>query len=357
MPGGTVFTGRGLMHGGALNRKVGVGRIAGWAAVLAAVLPAAMAGSDPRLDDLAVQARGPGLRGAMHGATADGAFVFTWWDPKSFFSNLNFPLIPVDARVEAELAGLERHQQVTVRGELVRPAGSQPHLRVAAVTPGEKWSPGVTPTEVWRQPPPVERLLAGRERIAALVHATEEDGSVLVVEYRDAVLPAVVPDDIRVREQVRELFRGDRILLRFRLRRSERRPAHLLVETGSPDRPAIEVTDSLHAQHRRERALEGRLVLFPKSPALRREIWGVEERGPNGLHRYFTLANFETAGEMDRIGAKARAAWESRPGILDARNKYVHLEVRVRAAGTVSNPARNQANPTLITDAARIELR
>jgi len=331
------------------------GRGVGIAAALALAVAGAGRG-EVGLDELAAQARGAGLRGAMHGASPGaGAFVFTWWDPKSFFANRNFPVIPADEAVAARLAELERHQQVVLRGDFLRPPGSQPHLRVTGVEPGEKWSPGVTPTETWRPPPPLERLLAGRERIAALVHATEADGSVLVIEYRDAVIPAVVPDDARIREQVRGLFRGDRIRLRFRLRQSERRPVHMVVEPGSPERPAVEVTDAIRDQHERERTLTGRLVLFPKSPVLRREIWGVEDRGPDGLHRYFTLANFRDAAEMDRIGAKARAAWEGRPGVLDARHKYVHLQVRVRASGSVSNPARNQANPTLITRADRIE--
>jgi hypothetical protein len=101
--------------------------------------------------------------------------------------------------------------------------------------------------------------------------------------------------------------------------------------------------------------VEGNLVLFPKSPVLRRTIWGVEERGPNNLHRYFTIFNFENQEDQSKIETALQTAWSSTgDGVKDARNKYVHTGIRVRVTGKVNNPAHNQANPTLVTTANQV---
>jgi hypothetical protein len=308
------------------------------------------------LDDLQVMVRGEGLKGTMHGANhATGAYVFTWWDPDSFFRNLNFALIAANDDVRAALGTLERHQQLTLRGTMVRAPGMQTHIRVEALEPGERWSPGVH--AVQPQPPSrdMRRALQGRRQIRALVHAIDDDPGILVIEYGGEVLPVVVPEHPELRKQVAGLYRGDRIEIRYRLRPAPPRPVHLELDP-SGGRPALTVTDAIRVQHETMRTVEGNLVLFPKSPALRRSIWGVEERGPDGLHRYFTIFNFDDLKDQDQTDAKLRAAWDARPGVVDARNKYVHPGVRVRVTGRVNNPAQNQANPALHTDSSRVEV-
>ena len=311
----------------------------------------------PDLDKLAATT---GLKGTMHGATHGlGTYVFTWWSPKGFFENLNLSLVPATPEVDRQLAGLERHQTVLVWGKLVRVTPGQTHVRVERLEPGEKWSPGVT-----LDPPPrkrtedLARVLGRKKRLDALVHAIAEDGSALAIEYANEVIPVQVPPTDALRKQVAGLYRGDRIRLRYQVANYPRRPLHLVLSTDAKDaRSTLDVLDAIHDQHERERTVEGNLVLFPKSPVLRRSIWGVEERGPDGLHRYFTIFNFEDAKDQAKIDSALQSAWDSSTkGVKDARNKYVHSRVRVRVTGKVNNPAANQANPTLVTHAVQVEV-
>ncbi len=308
--------------------------------------------------DLEALARTTGLKGTMHGANRQlGTFVFTWAHPKGFFRNENLSLVASTPEIEAKLAALERHQAAVVWGKLVRVTAGQSHVMVDRLEPGEKWNPGVqTEARERIDPQKLARRLAGRDRLEALVHAISTDGSALVVEYRDEVLPVQVPPSEELRKQVAGLYRGDRIRFRYRIAEYPKRPLHLVLtaEPGATESP-LEVRDALHAQHDQERTVEGNLVLFPKSPALRRTIWGVESKGPDGLHRYYTIFNFNDLKDQDAIDAVLQAAWDSRKqGVKDARNKYVHSRVQVRVTGKVSNPAHNQANPTLITTAESV---
>lgn len=310
--------------------------------------------------DLDALAQGAGLKGTVHGSNRElGTYVFTWAHPGGFFRNENLSLVAGSPEIEAQLSGLSRHQAAVVWGKVVRVTAGQSHVKVEKVEPGEKWDPGVK-TEPRDRPDPeaLAKRLAKRKRLEAMVHATSNDGSALVVEYRDEVIPVQTPPSEGLRKQVAGLFRGDRIRFQYRIAEYPRRPMHLVLpSTPETEVSVLEVRDAIHAQHDKELTMEGNLVLFPKSPALRRAIWGVEEKGPDGLHRYFTIFNFEDRKDQDAIDALLQAAWSGETrGVKDARNKYVHTRVRVKVTGKVSNPARNQANPTLITRSAQVEI-
>ncbi len=321
--------------------------------------PAAQRRQPVSIEELGERAATPeGLRGTMHGANPRlGTYVFTWWDPESFFLSQNLSLAPGGPEVNAALAALERHQEVRIRGRLVRTGTTQAHLVVEACEPGKKWDPGVRAVEPLERPEGLEKWLKGRKRVPAMVHALSEDGSMLAIELRGEVVPVQVMEPAQ-REAVKQLYRGDRIEVRYRVAERPARPVHLVLTPGKgEDEPALKVLDAIQAQHEQERTLEGNLVLFPRSPALRRSIWGVEERGPNGLHRYFTIFNFQDLKDQGKIDALLQGAWSGNPdGVRDGRNKYVHTRVRVRVTGKVSNPAANQANPTLVTTSEQVTL-
>jgi hypothetical protein len=311
------------------------------------------------VDELAVRAGQEGLRGTMHGANHRlGTYVFTWWDPASFFNSVNFSLVPANPQAEAALKDLERHQEVLVKGVLVRNPSSQPHLRVETVEPGKKWSPGVRVDEPAERREDLGQWLRSKKRVQAMVHAIAEDGAMLAVELRGEVVPVQVPSDAALREAVSKLYRGDRVELRYRIAERPAVPLHLLLTPGEKkSEPALRVVDAIQEQHGQTRTVTGKLVLFPRSPVIRRTIYGVEERGPDGLHRYFTIFNFKDAEDQKRIDALLQGAWDAKVGgVQDARNKYVHTGVRVRVTGEVNNPAPNQANPTLMTTSVNVEV-
>lgn len=308
------------------------------------------------LEDLTRRFEGEGVKGLIHGARhAQGAYVFTWYHPEDFFESRQFSLAPANPEVARALTALERHQQVTLRGKLLSNGAAQPHLRVESLSPGAKWDPGVkvaAPSPI----PDLTKALKPRGRIPALVHALEETGDVLVIEALGAVIPVRVPADPKLRETVGALYRGDRIELSYRVAERPGIPLHLELQAEG-DRPALKVIDRIVAQHEQMRTVEGQLVLFPKSPVLTRALWGVEEKGPDGLHRYFTIFNFQDLNDQGKIQTLLETAWKGTPeGVVDGRNKYIHTGVRVRVTGKVSNQAKNQANPTLVTTSAGVSI-
>ncbi|MCC2670797.1 MAG: hypothetical protein K0Q72_3268, partial [Armatimonadetes bacterium] len=292
------------------------------------------------LDELAERVGKEGLRGSMHGANhALGTYVFTWFDPADFFQSVNFSLVPANPQAASRLAELERHQEVLIKGELVRTPASQPHLRVDTVEPGKKWSPGVRVDEPADRQQNLGKWLRGKKRLEVMVHAIAADGAMLAVEFRGEVVPVQVPADTALREAVSKLYRGDRIEIRFRIAERPVTPVHLLLTPGERENePALRVVDAIREQHGQVRTVTGKLVLFPRSPVIRRTIYGVEERGPDGLHRYFTIFNFKDLADQDRIDALLQGAWDSKTsGALDGRNKYIQTKVRVRVTGEVNN--------------------
>jgi hypothetical protein len=299
-----------------------------------------------------------GLHGRVHGAVSQlGTYVFTWWEPGNFFHSFNMSLLPANASVADTLAKLERHQAATIKGKLTAYGNSQPHVVVESVEPGEPWEPGIRATVPSPKRPDVEKELRKRRKISALVHTSTDDGSVLDIEYRDQVVPVQVPPDPALRKQVGALFRGDVVELRYQIAPHPERPMHLLLVSEDKATPALTVVDSLHALHDQERTREGNLVMFPLSPVLRRTIYGIEVKGKDGLNRYLTLFNFNDANDQEKIDQLLRSAWNAEPNqVIDARNKFINLGVKVRASGKISNPARNQANATLVTRSDQIEI-
>ncbi len=299
-----------------------------------------------------------GLQGRVHGSVSQlGTYVFTWFEPGNFFHSFNMSLLPANKEVADALAKTERHQAVTIKGKLTAYGNSQPHVVVQSVVPGERWEPGVRATLPKPEKAEVEKEPRKRSKIRALVHTSTDDGSVLVIEYRDEVVPVQVPPDTELRKQVGGLFRGDVIELRYRIAPQPEKPLHLLLVSEDKERPALTILDSLHAQHDLERTIEGKLVMFPLSPVLRRTIYGVEVKGKDGLNRYLTLFNFNDAEDQKKTDQLLRAAWDAKTErVIDARNKFINLGVKVRASGKISNPARNQANATLITRSDQVQI-
>lgn len=314
----------------------------------------------PTLDELAARLTKDGLRGTMHGANARlGTYVFTWWDPGSFFNSQNFSLVPATPEVGTALAGLSRHQELLIHGAMVRVPGSQPHVRVDSVEPGKKWDPGVQSVLPPDKPANLARAVKGKKRLRVLVHAIAEDGGMLAVEYRGSVVPVQVPEDAELRRLVKSLYRGDRIDIRFKVAEHPTTPLHLRLvpaESGTEEAP-IKVLTAAHELHGKVITVEGHLVLFPRSPSIRRDVWGVEELDKDHLDTYYTIFNFKDMKDQEKTDALLRAAWTSKPeGVKDGRNKYIQTRIKVRVTGEVVNPAANQANPALSATSAQVEI-
>src|SRR5688572_7183577 len=110
----------GAIQSAAMAFAAGLVVLAAWPALTASAQDAE---PPPRrkpvpIEELGARAAAPeGLRGTMHGANPRlGTYVFTWWDPASFFLSQNISLAPGSPEADAQLAALERHQEVLIRG-------------------------------------------------------------------------------------------------------------------------------------------------------------------------------------------------------------------------------------------------
>lgn len=285
---------------------------------------------------------GDGLEGWTHGAVpAAGLFVFTYRLPHDFFRYADFPMIPASREVARELAGLERHDRVRVFGNLER-MGPQRHLRVRRIEVIERFSAGVDAPPYVHDTTIPAALLSERELVGR-VHGVDAGGQALVVEVADMVVPVFVTSP----EHTRDLWRNDKIRLRYVVAAHPDRPTHLRLDPATP-RP-IEVLERIQAGHGQPIELEGDLVLFPRSPQIKFDIWALRIVGRDRVEREYTLVNFQDPELFKAIRNKLARGWKAHPGMaVNARNKFIKPGLRVRARGVLNVISPAQANPQIL---------
>ena len=300
-------------------------------------------------------AAGRPIEGEVHGAYPDlNLYVLTYRNPKDFFDYVDVSLLAESPAVAAELAGLHRHDRVRIEGTLAENRSQQRHVEVRALEVLDKYdaSPAIPPYE-HRAAIPDELL--GKSSELFLVHAVNAGGAVLVVERDDVVLPVYV----RRPELTRDLARNDVVRLQYVIRSRPDRPVHL--ELADVERP-VEVVDSVTALHGKPAAIEGPLVLFPKSPQVLFNVFAVLQELPGNTRRQFTLANFDDPAKFEAIRNKLQAAWDAAgpDAAVSGRNKLISTKVRVRVTGTFNQIDPNQANAQIVLsgpDAIEIVMR
>jgi len=306
--------------------------------------------SDP-MDEIKSKLAADGLMGLVHGADVErGLYVFSYHIPGDFFTRYNFSLLARSQAQRELLKTLQRHDRVLVKGKLGGQKTPQPHILIASIEVLEKYNPEIeSPGGHWTKDTKLPDDLKDKTEITVQVHAVAGEGQVLVVEYREAILPVVVP--AKLTNFTKDLYRGDLIQIQFIIQKSPGRPTHLVLN-GSVDAP-VKVLERLVDIHNQPVTKSGRLVLFPKSPTINRDVWALEEALPEGLFRYYTLVNFKEENgqfpELEKIGKKLRALWDAHPeSVFHARNKFINLKIRIRAKSekaTVFTP--DQANAQL----------
>ena len=290
---------------------------------------------------------GRAVEGEIHGAYPElRLYVFTYRNPEDFFDFLEVSLIATTPELATQLAGLRRHDRVRITGAIADNRSNQTHVELASLAVVNRYeaTPAV-PTYDHRASIPDE--LIGRNDALFLVHAIDAGGTVLVVEHEDVVLPVYVTRP----ELTRELARNDVVRLAYEIRAEPERPVHLqLADVEQP----IEVVDSVMALHGKPASVEGPLVLFPKSPQVRFNVFAVLEDLPGGAQRQFTLVHFDDDETFAAIRSKAQAAWDAAgaDGAVSGRNKLISTRVRVRVTGTYNEVDPNQANAQIILESA-----
>jgi hypothetical protein len=286
---------------------------------------------------------GRAVEGEIHGAFPDlDLYVFTYRNPQDFFEFVEVSLVAPTADVAAELAALHRHDRVRIRGTMMDNRSEQLHVELRSLDVVSKYeaSPAIPSYEYQASLPD---NLQGKDSELFLVHAVNAGGSVLVVEHEDVVLPVYV----RRPELTRNLARNDVVRLFYEIRSRPDRPVHLeLQEIEQP----VEVVESVTALHGQPAAIEGPLVLFPKSPQVRFNVFAVLQELPGNAQRQFTLVNFDSPETFESIRTKLQDAWDAAgpDSAVSGRNKLISTKVRVRATGTFNQIDPNQANAQIV---------
>jgi hypothetical protein len=191
--------------------------------------------------------------------------------------------------------------------------------------------------------------LVNKKRALFYVHATSQGGKVLVLEYNDTVVPLIVKNP----DLTKDLYRGDYIDLAYKIQRSDvgYRATHLLINESDPE--PVKILDAVVKLHDKDLHLEGRMVMFPKSPTINRNIFAVERHWNNGAGapRYFTILPEDFKGDkFKNLLKKMQTAWDEMPDkIYKGRNKYIHTQYRLSIKGKGNVVSENQANPQIFT--------
>ncbi len=289
-----------------------------------------------------------GLVGLVHGADPErGLYVFTYNVPGDFFKRYEFSLIATSLDQRDLLKTLHRGDRLQVIGPIGPQPTPQPHIHAESITLLERYNPGVeSPAGHYERVTELPKDLEGKTEFVAQVHAVVGGGEVVVLEYKETILPLVVKEP----EITQDLFRGDLVRVYFEVQASPGRPTHLVLKSQeSLGKRPVEMLQRLVDRHDTTLPLEGRLVLFPKSPTINQDVWAIEEDLGYGLARYITLVNFTEQGgkfpELERINKKMRALWDTEPtGVFKGRNKFIQTKIRIRATGRITVFSPNQAN-------------
>jgi hypothetical protein len=286
------------------------------------------------------------LSGWIHGAVHPrGLYVFTWRRAGNFFSSLDFPVAPVGEEVAAKLAQVKRHDQVRIKGSFILNAAPIRHIRLQDMEIIKPWA---SDQELPRRTAStrIPEDILGKKELIGKVHAVAQDGRILVIEHGDAVVPVFVSAP----ELTEGLFRNDKVRVAFTVPSFPPRPTHLWLDTAAAT--PLEVMDRLVHRHEMIVVEEGDLVRFPISPQIIVDVYALQVTDADGVSREYTLLNDKSAAVFTSIREKLAAAWFSRDGAMDGRNKLINPNIKVTARGRFNVVAPNQANAQILLESA-----
>jgi hypothetical protein len=285
---------------------------------------------------------GDGVDGWIHGRLGPLA-VFVFRENGNFFRYALFPMVSHVPAIKAELQRLKRHDKIRIKGAFIDNGAPQKHIYVTELVVLERWDGGggetVPPYEYEAKIP--DELLGRREFIGK-VHFAVPDGSMIVTEYKDVVIPVV-----GISGFAQSLYRGDKIKVRYIIQGHPGRPLHLALDPESAE--PLTVISHIRDLHGLAACVEGHLVKFPRSPEVQFDVFALQNTDSDSYTLDYTLVNFEDPEIFKAIRAKAAAAWDRHPGtVINGRNKLINPRIGVRACGTLNMQSPSQANPQIL---------
>lgn len=298
---------------------------------------------NPGIDIVKFEAalKSTGVEGWVHGRLGELA-VFVYRE-NDFFHYAQFPIVSHIPGVRESLLTLARHDRVMIKGQFIENGAPQKHIYVTELNIVERWDGGggesVAPYEYSAKLP--EDLLNGNTFVGK-VHFASIDGSVVVCEYKDAVIP--VPG---IPGKTNGLFRGDKIRVHYKIASHPTRPAHLVLDEASQN--PLEVLSHIQDLHGKEAIIEGTVVKFPKSPDVAFDVFALQTTDSDFVTLDYTLVNFESPAVFKAIREKLGAAWTENNGtVVSGRNKLHNPRLKIKARGTLNMVAPSQANPQIL---------
>jgi len=290
------------------------------------------------------QLNGEGLGGWVHGNFKNqNLFVFTWRHPDNFFVNVQFPIVTRDLEVRKVLTNLKRHDFITLKGSFLKNKAPLQHIHVTEVVNLKKWKgPGSDLEYDYKISVPKELLT--KTELVGKVHAVIPGGRGLVVEYKDVVVPVFTNNA----DTTKGLFRNDKIKLSYVIQRSPRRPAHLNIDLTKE--VPLTVLKRIEDGHGETVTLKGALVMFPKSPQIRFNVYAL--RFDDGETNWnYTIVNFDDFDLFKALREKLEAAWNEKSefAIYD-RNKFLNSKIKITVTGVKNVVDEGQANPQVLVN-------
>ncbi len=355
--------------------------------------PAPEPGQSISREEIQRRVTGDGLTGIIHGAVPSrDFFIFTYAERSTtqshgFSVRTELALTTTRDRIREQLRGLHRNEQVTIKGSLLDNRAPVPHIDVSEVTVLRSYQRDPRAQQEVASPA-ILNALPEQGSFVAIVHFVSRAAAFLVVDYRDHVVPIIVPTSARNETFDRlyaSLNRFDRVRIHYRKipRQGEHQPLHVrLARTeGSP----IEVEEAVTSIHQTQTTARGWLVQYPINPAIGTSsvTYGIRIEGAHQTTRDYFFNNNDAekrrvlVAELDRRwrASLERGEWQrsrERVGrrrwrwvdsevlvsdwsqVFFSRNRYINRGVPIEAQGTVNVVAPNQANPQLLTEVSNL---
>ena len=298
------------------------------------------------------QLTGEGLGGWVHGNfESQQLFVFTWRHPDNFFVNLQLPMVPGNDTAKEQIMMLRRHDYVVIKGSFIKNNAPLRHMKIDEFVKIDKWEgPGADIDYKYKAS--LEKEIVNKDFATFKIHAVDGDGSVLVVEYKDIIIPVFNSQP----KMAAGLYRNDIIYLKYKVREAPFQPVHLEIDYDRKD-PLL-VLEKIVKGHGEKVEMVGSLVMFPKSPQIIFNVYALREKDTNGLTRNYTLVNFEDIDLFLALREKLEEAWKAKEDSAEYdRNKFINRKILIRARGTKNVIHPGQANPQiLIKDMKDLEI-
>lgn len=283
----------------------------------------------------------------VHGIVpVSSMFVVTFRNPNNFFQSVHLSLLGTDQGTRDMIRTLRRHDVVLIQGMIdTEIPAEQRHLKADLITLMER-SPQSTPSQEYTYEALPDAVLNMSELVGK-VHAVYADGQVLVVEYKDMVIPVFVKEQWL--SQTKSLFRGDIIAIKYVIQRGPRRPVHINLDPTQAD--SFRILRSVVTGHGEQIKLTGKLLMFPQSPMVKFPVFAIDVDMGNGVLLPHTILSFTDPTLFKAARALFQAAWErNASSIRNYRNKFINEAITVTVSGTYNMIDPGQANPQIVIE-------